>query len=92
VRARPHAWATGHLANSASLLLPVSNLTNLLAFAATGLTFLHFAGLMLAPWVAAVAVEYLVLRWLFRTDLAAPGDAVPTEVPPVPAWASRWSA
>ena len=84
VRARPHAWATGHLANSASLLLPVSNLTNLLAFAATGLTFLHFTGLMLGPWVAAVAVEYLVLRWLFRSDLAAPGDAVPPEVPPAP--------
>ena len=31
-----------HLANSASLLLPVSNLTNLLAFAASGLSFLRF--------------------------------------------------
>ena len=33
---RPHVYATSHLANSASLLLPVSNLTNLLAFSATG--------------------------------------------------------
>ena len=82
--ARPHAWATGHLANSASLLLPVSNLTNLLAFAATGLTFLHFTGLMLGPWLAAVAVEYLVLRWLFRADLTTPATAVPAEVPPAP--------
>ena len=32
VPARPHAYATAHLANTASLLLPVSNLTNLLAF------------------------------------------------------------
>ena len=31
---RPHVYACTHLANSASLLLPVSNLTNLLAFAA----------------------------------------------------------
>ena len=46
IPARPHAYAAGHLANSASLLLPVSNLTNLLAFAATGLSFLHFTGLM----------------------------------------------
>ena len=30
--ARPHVYACSHLANSASLLLPVSNLTNLLAF------------------------------------------------------------
>ena len=42
-RPRPHVYASAHLANSASLLLPVSNLTNLLAFAASGLTFLGFA-------------------------------------------------
>jgi arsenical pump membrane protein len=84
VRARPHAYATGHLANSASLLLPVSNLTNLLAFAATGLTFLHFTGLMLGPWLAAVVVEYLLLRRLFRADLAPAGDAGPAPAPPVP--------
>ena len=36
-RARPHVYACTHMANSASLLLPVSNLTNLLAFAASGL-------------------------------------------------------
>jgi arsenical pump membrane protein len=85
VPARPHSYAAGHLANSASLLLPVSNLTNLLAFAATGLSFLHFTGLMLGPWVVAVAVEFAVLRWLFRADLAVPvGDPV-THVPPVPA-------
>jgi arsenical pump membrane protein len=84
VPVRPHAYATGHLANSASLLLPVSNLTNLLAFAATGLSFLHFTGLMLGPWLVAVAVEYVVLRRLFRADLAVPvGDPV-VEVPPVP--------
>ncbi len=33
IRARPHVYACAHLANSGSLLLPVSNLTNLLAFA-----------------------------------------------------------
>ena len=36
---RPHVYACSHLANSASLLLPVSNLTNLLAFHASGLSF-----------------------------------------------------
>ena len=35
VRAKPHVYACTHLANSASLLLPVSNLTNLLAFTAS---------------------------------------------------------
>jgi arsenical pump membrane protein len=84
VPARPHAYAAGHLANSASLLLPVSNLTNLLAFATTGLSFLHFTGLMLAPEVVAVAVEWAVLRLMFRADLAVPVEDPVTETPPAP--------
>ena len=46
---RPHVYACSHLANSASLLLPVSNLTNLLAFHASGLSFTRFAALMALP-------------------------------------------
>ena len=74
-RPRPHLYATTHLANSASLLLPVSNLTNLLAFAASGLTFVAFAGLMAGPWLLVIAVEYVVFRWFFRDDLAVPAHA-----------------
>ncbi|MDT5018255.1 MAG: arsenical pump rane protein, partial [Mycobacterium sp.] len=70
VPARPHAYATAHLANTASLLLPVSNLTNLLAFTAAGISFLHFAAVMTLPWLAAIAVEFLLLRLLFARDLA----------------------
>ena len=70
VPAKPHAYATAHLANSASLLFPVSNLTNLLAFTVAGLSFVHFTAVMALPWIAAVAVEYLLLRWLFRRDLS----------------------
>jgi arsenical pump membrane protein len=78
VRARPHVYACTHLANSASLVLPVSNLTNLLAFAASGLTFLGFAALMAVPWLVVIAVEYAAFRFWFRGDLAAdPGLAVP---------------
>ena len=58
VRAKPHVYACTHLANSASLLLPVSNLTNLLAFTASGLTFAAFAGLMALPWLVSIAIEY----------------------------------
>lgn len=71
VPAAPHAYATAHLANSASLLLPVSNLTNLLAFATAGISFLHFTALMSLPWLAAIAVEFVVLRWVFRRELTA---------------------
>jgi arsenical pump membrane protein len=73
VRARPHVYASAHLANSASLLLPVSNLTNLLALSASGLSFLRFAALMALPWVVAVLVEYGVFRRWFSVDLAASG-------------------
>ena len=70
-RPKPHVYACTHLANSASLLLPVSNLTNLLAFAATGLAFPRFAALMALPWLAAIATEYLVLSRFFAADLDA---------------------
>jgi arsenical pump membrane protein len=76
VRPRPHVYAGTHLANSASLLLPVSNLTNLLAFPASGLSFTRFAALMALPWLVAIAVEYAVFRWYFRADLAARGRPV----------------
>ncbi|MEV5758439.1 SLC13 family permease [Streptomyces tendae] len=84
VRARPHVYATAHLANSASLLLPVSNLTNLLAFTASGLTFTRFAALMALPWLAAIAVEYAVFRRFFRADLAEPVSAAPSRAGAVP--------
>ena len=82
-RPRPHVYACTHLANSASLLLPVSNLTNLLAFHASELSFARFAGLMALPWLVAVAIEYLVFRRFFRTDLAA-GAATDTAAGPQP--------
>ena len=68
---RPHAYATAHLANTASLLLPMSNLTNLLAFNQAGLSFVRFTALMAAPWLATTAVVYLIFRWFFRADLRA---------------------
>ncbi|MEB3021628.1 SLC13 family permease [[Mycobacterium] crassicus] len=85
---RPHAYATAHLANTASLLLPVSNLTNLLVFGQAGLSFVKFTALMAAPWLAATAVVYLIFRWFFRADLraapvhrhAGPPPAVPVFV------------
>ncbi|MFE2324226.1 SLC13 family permease [Streptomyces sp. NPDC059385] len=88
-RPRPHVLATAHLANSASLLLPVSNLTNLLAFTASGLSFTRFAALMALPWLVAIGVEYAVFRRWFRADLAAPPEHVPVagEHPPLPRFA-----
>ena len=72
---KPHIYACSHLANSSSLLLPVSNLTNLVAFAASGLSFSRFAGLMALPTLAVVAVEWLVLSRYFATELDRPRAA-----------------
>jgi arsenical pump membrane protein len=83
---RPHVYACTHLANSASLLLPVSNLTNLLAFNASGLSFARFAALMLLPWLAAIAIEWVVLARAFRGELGVPRHpraAEPPTDPPV---------
>ncbi len=87
-RPKPHVYACTHLSNTASLLLPVSNLTNLLAFAASGLTFTRFAALMALPWLAAIAVEYAVFRRFFATDLDA-GAQAPTagDAPALPLFA-----
>ena len=82
IPSRPFAYATAHLANSASLLLPVSNLTNLLAFTAAGLSFMHFSALMTLPFLAAVLTEFVLLRLLFARELAAPAR---TDVVPPPA-------
>ncbi len=68
----PHVYACSHLANSASLLLPVSNLTNLLAFHASGLSFARFAALMALPTIAAVVVEWIVFERFFAVELDRP--------------------
>lgn len=81
---RPYAYATAHLANGASLLLPVSNLTNLLAFHTAQLSFTRFALLMAAPWLAAVATLYAVFRGFFAKDLRVLPDPAALGAPPRP--------
>lgn len=73
------------LANSASLLVPVANLTNLLALPALHLTFARFALLMLPSWLVVLAVEYVVLRATHRRDLG-PRPAVDAQPPPLPTY------
>ncbi len=85
---RPHAYACAHLANSASLVLAVSNLTNLLAFRASRLSFVHFAALMVLPWLGAITVEWVVLRRFFAGELERPvPPAMATERPELPVFA-----
>ncbi len=66
----PFAMTAVWLANTASLLLPVSNLSNLLAADKLGMSASAYVGKMLLPSVVAIAVTVLVLRVRFRRELS----------------------
>ena len=72
-RSEPSLLATTQLANASSSLLPVSNLTNLLVFSATGLTFGGFAVRMVLPTLAAASV-------VVGTAVRADGESTPEDV------------
>ncbi|GAA3336424.1 arsenic transporter [Curtobacterium albidum] len=75
----PFALTTVWLANTASMLLPVSNLTNLLAVDKIGLDGpIPFAGLMVWAALAGVVVPCAVLLVVFRGKLF--GRYTPVEV------------
>ncbi|WP_327318167.1 SLC13 family permease [Streptomyces sp. NBC_01235] len=76
----PLAMTTVWLANTASLLLPVSNLTNLLAADRVALSPLGLAERMWAPQLAAIAVTMACL-WGFFWRRGRRGGAEPADVP-----------
>ena len=88
VSTRPGGYAGLRMANSASLLLPVSNLTNLLALPYLQLTFVGFALTMAPVLVVVLVVEYVGLRLVLRRDLArsptpasGPVETTPKQLP-----------
>jgi arsenical pump membrane protein len=74
VRPGPALSACVRLANSSSLLLPVSNLTTLLALHQLDLSFAQFALAMGPAWLVVIAVEYAAHRVFYRRDLAVTAD------------------
>ena len=66
----PFAMATVWLANTGSLLLPVSNLTNLLAAAGPGLGAGGYVGRSALPSLVAVVVPVVLLTFVHRRDIA----------------------
>ncbi len=90
VPARPYIFACAFVANAASLPLPVSNLTNLLLVHAFRLPFGGFVLRMLLPQCAALGLNYVLFRWLFRAELPARFDAAtlpkPSSVIPEPGY------
>ncbi|MBO0983863.1 SLC13 family permease [Rathayibacter sp. SD072] len=79
----PFAMATVWLANCGSLLLPVSNLTNLLAERRLGVDGpLEFAALTAAPALVAAVVPVIVLAVRYRRELSGryrAGERTPVE-------------
>jgi arsenical pump membrane protein len=81
----PFAMTTLWLANTASLLLPVSNLTNLLALhplTALGVGRLGYVELVWAPALAAVAATVAVLALRHRRALSGRYEPGPAPVAP----------
>jgi arsenical pump membrane protein len=80
VKALPYMFVCTFVANTGSLLLPISNLTNLLAYGLLGLGFVNFARLMFWPQLAALAVNIGVFFLIFRHQLPRQfdRDSLPT--------------
>jgi len=65
----PYLYACTFVANTGSLVFPMSNLTNLLVVDRLGLPFWRFAATMALPNLVAVAVNIAIFLWLFRDHL-----------------------
>lgn len=69
--ARPYVFACIFVANAGSLLLPISNLTNVLYAHGYQQSFLDFAARMLVPQIAVLGATYALCRRIFRHELPA---------------------
>ena len=67
--AAPYVVLCAFVANVGSLLLPISNLTNILFADAFHMTFGAFAARMIGPQLMALVTTYALLRWHFRREL-----------------------
>jgi arsenical pump membrane protein len=72
----PFLYGAVFMANSASLLFPGSNLTNLIVLANEPVTGSTFAARLAPAWVVAVAVTIGVLLLVFRRQLIAPAARI----------------
>ena len=70
----PFLIACAFIANTGSLLLPVSNLTNLLFQGALHFSFAAFALRMVIPQVVVVIINYLLFKYHFNKELPATFD------------------
>jgi arsenical pump membrane protein len=74
---RPFLYGSVFMANAASLLLPGSNLTNLLVLRSVPQSSAAFAARMLPAWIAACAITAAFLALAFRLEESEPDNAEP---------------
>lgn len=65
----PFVFACTFVANTGSLVLPISNLTNLLVYSRFQIDFLTFAATMWFPNLVAVLTNLLVFFWIFKGQI-----------------------
>ncbi|MHB1133507.1 MAG: ArsB/NhaD family transporter [Chloroflexota bacterium] len=81
LRPAPFVFASAFVANTASLALPVSNLTNMLVYDLLGLGFWSFTRYLAAPNLAALAINLGLFLFLFRAEIPD-RFAIQTGAPP----------
>lgn len=92
----PFMFACAFVANTASLVFPMSNLTNLLLYEPLGLSFADFTRTMWVPNAVALVTNLAVFLWLFRKDIPraipaiVPNEADPA-IPREPLAAGSWA-
>ncbi len=89
----PFMFATAFVANTASLALPVSNLTNLLLYDTLEISFARFAAMMWLPNLVALLTNLAVFLWLFRDRIPRRIARTPIEsgdMPAVRVVSHRW--
>lgn len=70
----PFLLACTFIADTASLSLPVSNLTNLLVFEQLNMAFGPYIITMFLPTLFAIFINYFLFCWIFRKDISEPID------------------
>lgn len=87
----PFMFACTFVANTASLVLPMSNLTNLLVYHDLGISFSRFVAVMWWPNLAAAVANLVIFLLLFRERLPRRfGSGYHEPLPPTGWW--FWSA
>jgi arsenical pump membrane protein len=78
----PYVFACAFIANTASMLLPVSNPVNLLAVEKFHLTLGQYLKFLLVPSLLVIGANLWLFRWLFQKDLLAVNHNNELEEPP----------